>query len=221
MHLDPDATDEGLLAHYVDASRPVAEREVAFHQLVRRHQRRVYAVCVQVLGHGADAEDATQETFLRLARGAGSFRGDARLSTWLFRVARNVATDHVRYDARRPVTPVADVTRVGGDTADADRTAATDTVLSMRAALAQLDERSRTLLVLVAVEGLSYAEAAAAVGMPVGTVKSRVSRARVRLGELLVDLDREAPAPPGGAGRDAPPSGPDPGEGASVRGPPP
>jgi RNA polymerase sigma-70 factor, ECF subfamily len=91
--------------------------------------------------------------------------------------------------------------------------------LTVRDALAQLDERSRLLLVLVAVEGLSYAEAAEVVDLPVGTVKSRVSRARVRLGELLAepqdgddDHARSRPVPR--------PAGENPDDTASIRGPP-
>jgi RNA polymerase sigma-70 factor, ECF subfamily len=214
-----DAPDEALLAHYADASRPAAEREVVFHRLVTRYQRRVFAVCFRVLGSTTDAEDATQETFLRLARNAGSFRGDAQVSTWVYRIARNVSTDHVRYQARRPSTPVDDLTRIGHEPEADDAIAASDTAVAVRGALAQLDERSRLLLVLVAVEGLSYAEAAEVVDLPVGTVKSRVSRARVRLGELLAEPADEQTAglrPPAGE----PMSGADPGGTTPIRGPP-
>ncbi|HSK24368.1 MAG TPA: sigma-70 family RNA polymerase sigma factor [Egicoccus sp.] len=190
----PDS-DEAVLARYADVALPSGEREAAFHELVQRYQRRLFAVCLRVLGSPSDAEDAVQETFVRLARGAASFRGDAKLSTWLYRIARNVCTDHVRYDARRPSTPVEDVTAVGNEPVADDVIAARETAMTVEAALAQLDEQSRMLLLLVAVEGLSYADAAASVDLPVGTVKSRVSRARVRLGELLADR-LEADAPP-------------------------
>jgi RNA polymerase sigma-70 factor, ECF subfamily len=200
-----DATDAELLAHYADTSHPAATREVVFHRLVTRYQRRIFAVCFRVLGSSADAEDATQETFLRIARNADRYRGEAQVSTWIYRIARNVSTDHVRYDARRPSTPVDDLTRLGDEPEAEDALSARETALTVRDALDQLDERSRTLLVLVAVEGLSYAEAAEATGLPTGTVKSRVSRARVRLGELLAD-PTEAPVlgqPPSAA---APPA---------------
>jgi RNA polymerase sigma-70 factor, ECF subfamily len=214
-----DAPDEALLAHFADASRPAAEREVVFHRLVTRYQRRVFAVCYRVLGSSADAEDATQETFLRLARNAGSFRGDAQVSTWVYRIARNVSTDHVRYDARRPSTPVDDLTRVGNEPEAEDAIAASETAVAVRAALAQLEERSRTLLLLVAVEGLSYAEAAEVVDLPVGTVKSRVSRARVRLGERLAEPAADTARPPRVAA-DETGSGLEPGGSTPIRGPP-
>jgi RNA polymerase sigma-70 factor, ECF subfamily len=213
-----DAPDEVLLAHYADASRPAAEREVVFHRLVSRYQRRVFAVCYRVLGSGEDAEDAAQETFLRLARNAGSFRGDSQVSTWVYRIARNVSTDHVRYDARRPSTPVDDLTRVGDEPEAEDAVAASETAVAVRGALAQLDERSRTLLLLVAVEGLSYAEAAEAADLPVGTVKSRVSRARVRLGELLAPSPERPSTPRSVAER--PPTPTDQGGATPIRGPP-
>jgi RNA polymerase sigma-70 factor, ECF subfamily len=178
------ADDRDLVVVFADDTAPRARREAAFHELVTRYSRRLFAVCIRVLGSPQDAEDAVQETFVRLARGAADFRGDAQVSTWLYRVARNVCTDHVRYDARRPSTPVEDVTAVG-DPPDDDRVAASETAMVLRDALARLDEGSRTVLLLVAVDGLSYEEAAEMTGLAVGTVKSRVSRARVRLGEML------------------------------------
>jgi RNA polymerase sigma-70 factor, ECF subfamily len=213
-----DAPDSALLAHYADTSNAAAIREVVFHRLVSRYQRRVYAVCYRVLGSSSDAEDATQETFLRVARNAHRYRGEAQVSTWIYRIARNVSTDQVRYHARRPSTPVDDLARVGTEPRTEDAVAASETAMTVRHALAQLDERSRLLLVLVAVEGLSYAEAAEAVDLPVGTVKSRVSRARVRLGELLAerpDGGDDARARPGPR-----PAGQDPDDTAPIRGPP-
>lgn len=180
-----DHTDEQLLARFLDDTQRRNAREVAFHALVTRYQRRLFAVCVRLLGSAADAEDAVQETFIRLARQGAGFRGDAQLSTWLYRVARNVCLDRVRYEARRPSTPIEDFGAAGLEPATDDGVDARLEVLEVRAALDQLDEQSRRLLLLVSVDGLSYAEAATVADLPVGTVKSRVSRTRVRLGELL------------------------------------
>ena len=184
--------DEQVLAIYVDETRSASEREAAFGELVVRYRRRLFAVCLRVLRSPADAEDAVQETFVKLARSADGFRGEAKLSTWLYRVARNVCTDRVRHDARRPATPVEDVAAVSDEPDADDHLAARDTAMAIQDALAHLDERSRTLLLLIAVDGLSYAEAAEVVDLPVGTVKSRVSRARVRLGELLAGASPDA-----------------------------
>lgn len=180
-----DISDEQLMATFADTSRRGGERETAFQQLVVRYRHRVFAVCYRILNDASDAEDATQETLIKLARGAGSFRGEAKLSTWLYRVAHNVCTDRIRYEARRPSTPVDDITSAGPEAHVADTTDAHATASLVTAALEQLDERSRQLLLLVAVDELSYAEAAEATGLAVGTVKSRVSRARVKLGQLL------------------------------------
>jgi RNA polymerase sigma-70 factor, ECF subfamily len=191
---DPRDTDEDLLARYVLPTATADAREAAFHELVDRYHRRVFGICLHVLGSPSDAEDATQETFLKLARHADTFRGDAKLSTWLYRVARNACTDHVRHDARRPSTPVADPGTLDEAPSEADRSAGTDAAVTVRAALDQLDAASRQALILVAVEGLSYQEAGAALDLAVGTVKSRVSRARARLAALLADA---TPPPPG------------------------
>jgi RNA polymerase sigma-70 factor, ECF subfamily len=191
---DADTSDEHLVAIYVSPDRSRAEREAAFHELAVRYRHRLFAVCVRVLGTPSDAEEAVQETFIRLARHAEGFRGDAKLSTWLYRVARNVCTDHVRYDARRPSTPVADVTELFDAPDDDDPIESHAGLAAVGRALQQLDELSRQLLVLVAVDGLSYAEAAEVTDLAVGTVKSRVSRARQELGRLLADGDRDEPA---------------------------
>lgn len=190
----PDRSDEQVLAIFREVDRPRAEREAAFHELVSRYHRRLFAVCVRVLGSADDAEDAVQETFVKLARHAEGFRGDAQLSTWLYRVARNVCLDRLRYERRRPATFVDDLTTTGHEPSEGDGVDARIETMAVRDALAQLDERSRQLLLLVTVDGLTYAEAAEVVDLPIGTIKSRVSRARVRLGELLTtEPDDDAP----------------------------
>lgn len=178
--------DAAALATYLDPARPAGTRQAAFTEIVTRHAHRLHAICLRVLGSHADAEEAVQETFVRLARRAGDFRGDAALSTWLYRVAHNVCTDRIRHEARRPRVPVADVAVLAEPAGDDEQASDARADLGeVGRHLARLDETSRTLLLLIAVDGLSYAEAAEATGMAVGTVKSRVSRARVRLGELL------------------------------------
>lgn len=201
-----ERSDEDLVATYVASDALRSTREAAFQELVLRYRHRLFAVCIRVLGSPQDAEEAVQETFIRLARHAETFRGEAKLSTWLYRVARNVCTDHVRHDARRPSTPVPDVTRIA-DAADRDDPiTGHDALAAIRSALEQLDERSRMLLLLIAVDGLSYAEAAAATGLAVGTIKSRVSRARARLGELLTATDADVAIAPPEHGDPRPPS---------------
>lgn len=195
---DPgDRSDEQLLADFLSGRR----RDRAFHELVDRYQRRVYAICYRYFGQAADAEDATQEAFLTIARRAETFGGRSALSTWIYRITVNTCHDLARKRARRPQSPVADVVglvdgagshpSIGWD--PGDPAVATQTAEAVQRALLELDPTSRALVVLVAIEGVPYAEAAAAVDMPIGTAKSRVHRARARLAELLADLDPDAP----------------------------
>lgn len=201
MTPEDDPSDEELVAVYVDAARSRYAREDAFRDLVTRYQRRVFAICVRELGDRSDAEDATQDTFVHLARKAHQFRGDSRWSTFVYRVAVNACRDLQRRQARRPQTPVEDVTQAqvaAGMTPDVapDEVAARETALQVQEALATLDELSRTLIVLCAIEGLSYPEAAEVLDMPVGTIKSRVFRARAQLAEVLSHTGSRSP--PGG-----------------------
>jgi RNA polymerase sigma-70 factor, ECF subfamily len=191
--------DEEVLAVYVDPDRRRGEREAAFSELLARYERRVYAVCYRQLGNHADAEDAAQDTFVHLARRAHQFRGDSKLSTFVYRIAVNACRDAQRKQARRPQTPVADVTQAQADaglTPDtaADEVTGRETALQVQAALDQLDDLSQTLIVLCAIEGYSYPEASEILDLPVGTIKSRVFRARARLAELLAGLDGDTEA---------------------------
>ena len=207
--------DEDVVVVYVDAGRPRGDREAAFAELVRRYDRRVFAICLRQLGSRADAEDAAQDTFVHLARKAHQFRGDSRWSTFVYRVAVNACRDLQRREGRRPHVSVADVTdaqAAAGITPDtaADEVAGRETALVVQAALARLDELSRTLIVLCAIEGLSYPEAAEILDMPVGTIKSRVFRARAQLAEMLAeadDADLHRPSDPASrhVGADVPP----------------
>lgn len=198
MTPEEEPSDEELVAVYVDAGRARYAREDAFRDLVARYQRRVFAICVRELGDRSDAEDATQDTFIHLARKAHQFRGDSRWSTFVYRVAVNACRDLQRRQARRPQTPVEDVTRAqvaAGMNPDVapDEVTARETALQVQEALATLDELSRTLIVLCAIEGLSYPEAAEVLDMPVGTIKSRVFRARAQLAEVLAHTGSRSP----------------------------
>lgn len=133
------------------------------------------------------ADDVAQEVFLRVTRSAGSFRGDSSARTWVFAVARNTCADAVRRRVRtRDREVVADV--------EADHTAALDAAhpqpdagdgLDLALLLDELDPDRREAFTLTQLSGLSYAEAAAVLDVPVGTIRSRVARARGDLVELL------------------------------------
>lgn len=143
----------------------------AFARLVRTYQTAVWRFLRHLVADGALAEDLTQETFLRVHRRLGSFDGRSRFSTWLFRVARNVGIDELRARERR-----------GRSVAiDAGPLPSPELGHELRAALDSLELDLREALLAVEVLGVTYREAAVMLGVPTGTVKSRVHRARERL----------------------------------------
>lgn len=160
----------------------------AFSKLVERHQRMVYSIALSVL-HDADlAWDAAQETFLKLHARIASFRGDAPLRTFVSRIALHVAVDLRRRGQRSPERPVEglalshlpDPRGLADD--EVERRELRD---HLARAFASLQETQRTALVLREVEGQSYAQIARAMGVPVGTVMSRLFYARRALRALL------------------------------------
>lgn len=205
---DPSPTDvrlANLLAAWADPDAPRRAREQAFAELVSDLTPRVFAVCHRQLGNPADAEEATQDTFAKVARAAEGFRGDSKVSTWVYRIAVNACRDLQRKLGRRPQVPVEDIERAARDRAASSHADAVADVATGHAeldrlgrAMAQLDEVSRTLLVLCAIEGMTYPEASDVLDMPVGTIKSRVFRARARLADLLADDADPEPDPPRG-----------------------
>lgn len=212
--------DGELLATVAHGDRTA--RDAAFGELVARHRARVHALCMRYFRDPVDAQDAVQETFLTVLRRAGTFRGEARVSTWLYRVTLNTCHDIARRRARRPQTPVEDIGAVlDAREAHVDDLAALDLTDVLREALATLDEETRGLLLLCAVEGVPYAEVADAYGIAVGTVKSRVFRARAKLATLLAPvLDDEDAQLVGRRLGDAGPAGRDAAGPPSARGPP-
>lgn len=147
----------------------------AFEALVRSNADAVYGHALRFFGEPQTAEDVVQEVFVKVYRSLGSFDGKSAFSTWLFRVTRNVCLDMLRAGRRRPV-PVDPVDLVGTAVPDhAD--GVIDTTVVEEAMRALLPE-DREALGAVTLFGLSYAEAADELGVPVGTVKSRVFRAR-------------------------------------------
>ena len=190
---DPDdAQDRALLAAHV------AGDPDAFGTLVARHRDRLWAVALRTLGDREEAADAVQDALLSAYRAAGSYRGEARVTTWLHRVVVNACLDRVRRRAVRPTVPLLELDRADPRDAVGDR----ETSLEVEAALAALPHDQRVALVLVDVHGLPVQEAAEVLGVPTGTVKSRCSRGRARLALSLGHLrNRPASAPVPRAGR--------------------
>lgn len=148
----------------------------ALERFIRLAQADVWRMCAN-LGRGGDADDLTQETFIRAIRSLPSFRGDSSARTWILSIARRVCADHVRA-AQRHRRLVNRLERAAEQApTPGDGTATTDAL----ALLSTLGEEQRVALVLTQVLGLSYAEAGEVCGCPVGTIRSRVARAREAL----------------------------------------
>ena len=159
----------------------------AFEQIYRTHSSRLYSLTCRMVGNVTEAEDLLQEIFLSAHRKLDSFRGDAALGTWLYRLATNQCLDYLRSRAAR-AGQVTDTIEDDPTLFDArSRGIAEQTVAKMdlERALAQLPEGARAAFVLHDIQGLEHREVAAALGIAEGTSKSQVHKARLRLRGLL------------------------------------
>ncbi|MGA8980785.1 MAG: RNA polymerase sigma factor SigM [Pedococcus sp.] len=151
----------------------------AFGELFRRHRDRMWAVALRTTRNPELAADCVQDAFISAFRRAGSYRGDAAVTTWLHRIVVNACLDRLRRD--KPVSPLPE-----HELADKhDAHASVDTRLEVRDALDRLPEGQRMALVLVDMHGLSVLEAAAVLDVAEGTVKSRCSRGREAMAAML------------------------------------
>jgi RNA polymerase sigma-70 factor (ECF subfamily) len=159
-----------------------------FEQLVRRHQDTVYGMALRFTGSPGDAEDVAQEVFLTAFRGLAGFKGEAKFSTWLYRVTFNRCADWLRKN-RRPGRMAASIDEAG-DVADG-KVDLEEGLLDaeererVRRALGGLDERYRSVVVMLYYHKLSYEQIAAVLEVPVKTVETRLYRARKLLREML------------------------------------
>lgn len=171
----------------------------AFDAIVRTHQDRIYGFCARMLGHREEALDAAQDVFLSAYRNLDGFRGEASLSTWLLRIAANRCLNRIRQRSTRAEveTPFPSLEGYedlefqppGREEDRPDRIAeARETGMILERALSRLDASSRMLVILSDVEGLTYEELAAAAELPLGTVKSRLHRARMALRKMIAPV---------------------------------
>lgn len=177
----PDRSDAELLAAHVAGDR------YAFQELFGRHQRRLHRLARLTTGCPEDAEDALQDAMLSAHRGAGSFRYNAAVASWLHRIVINACLDRLRRRRLHTAEPLGEYLAVS------DRTAEVDTALEVHAALRRLPAEQRAAVVTVDMHGYSVAEAARTLGVAQGTVKSRCARGRARLAVLL-SRDHTGPA---------------------------
>jgi RNA polymerase sigma-70 factor, ECF subfamily len=163
----------------------------ALDALLRNHMALVHGVCRRILGNPDDALDATQEALVAIARKIGSFDGRSKFSTWAYRVATNAALDEARRRSRRPV-PIESLPEPGRSSHASPTDAGIADRLDVDAALAQLTPEYRAAVALRDLVGMDYAEISDVLGIPPGTVRSRISRGRAALADLLGN--RETPS---------------------------
>lgn len=167
----------------------------AFETLVKEYEKNVYNLALRMTGNSEDAADMSQEAFIKAYNSLSSFRGDSKFSVWLYRIVSNVCLDYLRSRTRKPTVSLStendDGEEVELDIADEsqspelllDRSLTRDAV---RRGLAALPPDHREILLLREIQGLSYEEIAAALGLEAGTVKSRIFRARKKLCSFLI-----------------------------------
>jgi RNA polymerase sigma-70 factor (ECF subfamily) len=161
----------------------VAGDRYAFGELFGRHHRQLRRLARLTSRTREDAEDALQDAMLSAHRGAGSFRYNAAVASWLHRIVVNACLDRLRRAKAHPTAPLEDVYPVP------DRTAHVDTAIMVQRALMRLPVEQRAAVVAVDMQGYSIADTAQLLGVAEGTVKSRCARARVRLAASLGYLD--------------------------------
>ena len=179
--------------------RVQAGDKAAFDVLVRKYQHRVGQLIARYLQDPAAIEDVVQETFIKAYRGLGSFRGDSAFYTWLYRIATNCAKSYLLAAGRRVPGPEPDPSQSGeaGPTlrdwnTPEQEAVAVELGAVLRRALNDLPRDLREAVILREVEGLSYAEIACALDCPMGTVRSRISRAREAIDRAIRPFVRDA-----------------------------
>ena len=171
--------------------------KAAFDVLVRKYQHKIVKLVTRYVRDGSEALDVAQEAFIKAYRAIHGFRGDSAFYTWLYRIAINTAKNHLVAEGRRPLEHGVDLQdpeqyEVQARLRDVDtpeRLLLTDEIQrTVEMAIAELPEDLRTAIVLRELEGMSYEEIAEAMSCPVGTVRSRIFRAREAIDEKLKPL---------------------------------
>ena len=174
------ASDEDLVRRYLSGDR------AAFAALVERHERRVYNLALRMTGREEDARDAAQDAFLTVLRKLSTFRGEAAFTTWLHRVTVNACYDLLRKRQRAPLLERGDDDLPAMEPSPAPDPAEDSSLsLDVQQALMQVPEDFRAVMILHDVHDLRQEEVAAILGVPVGTVKSRLHSWRVALARAM------------------------------------
>jgi RNA polymerase sigma-70 factor (ECF subfamily) len=178
--------------------------EKAFEEIVRLYQHKVYNLVYRMIGNQQEAEDVAQEVFVTVFKSVDSFRGEAKFSTWLYRIAANHCKNRMKYLGRRSYKSTGELNEASEkEVLEAQPSAmrphvdGPDAVLeglelerTVQEGIAQLEEEHRVLVILRDVEDLSYEEISSITGLELGTVKSRLHRARLQLKEHMAKVLR-------------------------------
>jgi RNA polymerase sigma-70 factor (ECF subfamily) len=192
-------SDQDLMARLKGASRE--ERAAGFEVIVRRYKNAIVTFLYRFVGDYRTAEDLAQEAFLRVFRKLDEYNQTAKFSTWLYTIASNLAKDEFKRRVRHPAGSLDWQTGAGADTtrnvptameseapAPEDGMQREEVRAQVQEALKRLKEDDREILILKDVQGLAYEEIADILGLPMGTVKSRISRARLAFKEAWKQL---------------------------------
>ncbi|MBT9154285.1 MAG: ECF RNA polymerase sigma factor SigW [Firmicutes bacterium] len=197
---------DGVLAADTDqklVQRSLAGDTDAFRQIVERYQSKVYNLALRMTGNPEDALDISQESFIRVFRSLKTFKGDSSFSTWLYRIANNIVLDELRKRRRRPLVVMSTDAFVSSEEGEhalefsgpqslqpEEQVMRAERRREIAQALQAISPEHRLILLLRDVEGLSYEEIAGVQNINVGTVKSRLNRARLALREHLLRVEQ-------------------------------
>jgi RNA polymerase sigma-70 factor (ECF subfamily) len=172
--------DDGKIAALLAAGR----RTEAFEELLGAYQDKVFRLCYSMLGDRAQAEDAAQESFLRIWKSMERYRGDAALGTWIFAITRNAALTAIARRSAHPSSPLEDAAGISPPRPERDR--------DLVRMVAQLPKNYRQVIMLFYMEDKSYEEVARMLDLPMGTVKTYLHRARKQLATIVKEADSGA-----------------------------
>jgi RNA polymerase sigma-70 factor, ECF subfamily len=161
-----------------------------FEEFVRKNEDRIFNLCLYMLGNSQDAQDAAQDTFIKTYKGLKDFRPEASLYTWVYRIAVNTCLDHIKKSRHDPLKGEVLLEQLEtSEPSPESRYHSKQNSEALQSALQELPQKLRSAIVLKEIEGLSYEEIAPVLDTSVGTVKSRISRAREELKLLLQGIN--------------------------------
>lgn len=168
----------------------------AFEKLIEAHEKKVFNIALRMMGNYEDAKDMAQEAFIRVFKSIGSFKEQSSLSTWIYRIITNICLDELRKRKNRKVMSIDDNIKyddgeikrdiVSDDLTPEEKVERDEVKRMVSYAINELSDEHRTAIVLRDIQGFSYKEISEIVNCPEGTVKSRISRARQALREILM-----------------------------------